>query len=383
MTAAGKDASYTYDAEGRRIGKHYEDILYFIPEGGISYTTVRYPVDTEYFYLGDTLSHVTMEGYRSVNDTEIEVNVDMRFTYDAVGPLSVNYNGTEYFYLKNAQGDVTGIVDAAGTQVVTYTYDAWGKLLSTTGSMAGTLGEYNPLRYRGYVYDTETGLYYLNSRYYNPETGRFINADGYVSTGQGFSGHNMFVYCGNNPVNRVDPSGLFWSSVKNFFRKVGAFIKETFGFELEKTDTVTKQEHSIIPSIISVETGTRTTAVVENSPSNTSTSFFGEIADDGYTTGVRIMTGNIETEYALGFSDTHIAHSVDYGNVSYTFETKTDFMGLRTGGELSYTTVTWDNISTTNYIYVSANGLLVAGVLLTLFTGCSPMGTQNYLPNIG
>ena len=206
MTAAGKDASYTYDAEGHRIGKHYEDILYFIPEGGISYTTVRYPVDTEYFYLGDTLSHVTMEGYRSVNDTEIEVNVDMRFTYDAVGPLSVNYNGAEYFYLKNAQGDVTGIVNAAGTQVVAYTYDAWGKLLSTTGSMAGTLGEYNPLRYRGYVYDTETGLYYLNSRYYNPETGRFINADA-LSDQSSVLGQNLFAYCRNNPVNLSDTTG--------------------------------------------------------------------------------------------------------------------------------------------------------------------------------
>ena len=70
-----------------------------------------------------------------------------------------------------------------------------------------TLGHYNPLRYRGYVYDAETGFYYLNSRYYNPTWGRFINADGFVSTGQGISGDNMFAYCGNNPVNRYDPSG--------------------------------------------------------------------------------------------------------------------------------------------------------------------------------
>ena len=125
---------------------------------------------------------------------QIEVNIDMRFTYDAVGPLSVNYNGTEYFYLKNARGDVTGIVNAAGTQVVAYTYDAWGKLLSTTGSMAGTLGEYIPLRYRGYVYDTETGLYFLNSRYYNPETGRFINADSIIDRSK-ILGANIFSYC--------------------------------------------------------------------------------------------------------------------------------------------------------------------------------------------
>ena len=70
--------------------------------------------------------------------------------------------------------------------MVEYTYDAWGNLLSTTGSLAETLGKLNPLRYRGYVYDHETGLYYLQSRYYDPEIGRFINADALVSTGQAF-----------------------------------------------------------------------------------------------------------------------------------------------------------------------------------------------------
>ena len=97
--------------------------------------------------------------------------------------------------------------------VVEYTYDAWGRLLSTTGSMANTLGLHNPLRYRGYVYDRETGLYYLQSRYYNPEWGRFINADNYPSTGQGLLGNNMFAYCNNNPVIRADSGGEFWHIV--------------------------------------------------------------------------------------------------------------------------------------------------------------------------
>ena len=80
--------------------------------------------------------------------------------------------------MKNAQGDVIGITNNAGDIVVKYEYDAWGALLSTTGSLAGTVGVKNPLRYRGYYYDTESGLYYLNSRYYDPVVGRFVNADG-------------------------------------------------------------------------------------------------------------------------------------------------------------------------------------------------------------
>lgn len=134
----------------------------------------------------------------------------MYFTYDAVGPLSVNFNGTEYFYLKNAQGDVTGLVDSTGTKVVAYTYGPWGEAWGVSGTLASTLGAMNPLRYRGYVYDTETGLYYLNSRYYNPVWGRFINADNQITTGSDLTGTNLFAYCGNNPMNRTDPTGEAW-----------------------------------------------------------------------------------------------------------------------------------------------------------------------------
>ena len=92
--------------------------------------------------------------------------------------------------------------------MVTYTYDEWGKILSVTGTLANTVGQMNPIRYRGYYYDVETGLYYLQSRYYDPETGRFINADGQISgVGGDILGYNMFAYCMNNPVNMSDPSG--------------------------------------------------------------------------------------------------------------------------------------------------------------------------------
>ena len=101
-------------------------------------------------------------------------------------------------------------MDESGVRVVEYIYDAWGKLISTTGTLATTLGADNPFRYRGYYYDTETGLYYLTTRYYDPETGRFINADGIgygLTQYELLNGLNLYSYCINNPVKNYDPAG--------------------------------------------------------------------------------------------------------------------------------------------------------------------------------
>lgn len=173
------DGVQLFNASGQRISKTVNGTTY------------------NYHYLGDQLVEMAWGANR------------MHFTYDAVGPLSVNFNGTEYFYLRNAQGDVTGLVDSAGTKVVSYAYDPWGKTWDASGMLASTLGTFNPLRYRGYVYDTETGLYYLNSRYYNPTWGRFINADSLVTTDTSNpKSANVFSHCENNPVNMADSSGL-------------------------------------------------------------------------------------------------------------------------------------------------------------------------------
>jgi RHS repeat-associated protein len=132
----------------------------------------------------------------------------VHFAYDASGsPIWMRYNGTRYYYETNLQGDVIAILDTNGNSVVQYTYDAWGKLLSTAGTLADTIGTINPLLYRGYIYDHDTGLYYLQSRYYNSTIGRFICADTFVSTGQDLLGNNMFAYCLNNPVNMADDTG--------------------------------------------------------------------------------------------------------------------------------------------------------------------------------
>ena len=169
---------YTYDANGMRTSR--------------SNGTATY----RYVYNGGQLSQMTVGGNT------------LTFTYDANGtPAAVTYNGTVYYYITTLQGDVLMILNADGDIVVDYTYDAWGRLISSSGTMASTLGTINPLRYRGYVYDNETDLYYLQSRYYDPEVGRFINADALVSTGQGILGNNMFAYCGNNPIIYSDDNG--------------------------------------------------------------------------------------------------------------------------------------------------------------------------------
>ena len=119
-----------------------------------------------------------------------------------------------YYYEKNLQGDIVGIMNEAGYKVVSYTYDAWGNPYTPTyvyhsGVSAADRDnvELNPFRYRGYYYDSETGYYYLQTRYYNPEWGRFLNADGYINANGDILGYNMFAYCGNNPVMGIDPSG--------------------------------------------------------------------------------------------------------------------------------------------------------------------------------
>ena len=153
---------------------------------------------TKYYLSGDV---VTLKD----NGTD-----KIYYTYDADGDLiSMNLNGKEYFYIRNVQNDVIGLHDSEGKVVVSYSYDTWGNIVSITGSLKDSVGVKNPYRYRGYRYDEETGLYYLQSRYYNAEWGRFINGDNYGGTKGEILSHNVFAYCLNNPVNMEDGSGCF------------------------------------------------------------------------------------------------------------------------------------------------------------------------------
>ena len=178
LTQNGSTNTYLYNADGIRTQKT------------VNGTT------TEYFLNGSTILA------EKTGDTVIW------FIYDDSGDvLGLIHNGTAYYYLKNQQGDVLKIVDGSGNVVGSYTYDAWGKVLSATGEMA----QANPIRYRSYYYDADTGLYYLQSRYYDPEIGRFISADDtqYLGASGTALGYNLFGYCENNPVNYSDATGKF------------------------------------------------------------------------------------------------------------------------------------------------------------------------------
>ena len=167
-----------------------------------------------------SLEHIyTLDGSRIVSETI--GTVLLVYLYDESGtPIGLQYRTSSYeagqfdtyYFEKNIFGDIVAVYTDTGTKIGSYTYDAWGNCTvslasGTTSLQKSIVRTRNPFRYRGYYYDTETQLYYLQSRYYNPATGRFLNADGYVNANGDLIGFNMYAYCSNNPVMFTDPTG--------------------------------------------------------------------------------------------------------------------------------------------------------------------------------
>ena len=193
-------SSYTFTWRGRELAT--------AEKGGVT-TTYKYGADglrtkktvgsTVYNYYYNSKGQLIRQTWGSNY---------MDFLYDESGnAYSFVYNGTQYYYVRNLQGDVVKILNISGAVVASYTYDAWGKVTSS-----GSIGQINPIRYRGYYYDTDMGFYYLQSRYYDPVVKRFINADDVSLLGANgdFTSLNLYAYCGNNPVDRSDDAGEAW-----------------------------------------------------------------------------------------------------------------------------------------------------------------------------
>ena len=182
-----KTVSFEYNAQGLRTKKRVQLL------GKVT--------ETEYILHGKMVTELVVRKYDVATPTQITEENVLHFFYDAQSrPAKVEYNGEMYTYLHNLQGDIVGILDAGGQTVVQYSYDAWGESVSTVCTLTTELSVLSPFRYRTYVYDEETCLYYLRSRYYNSRWKRFVNADC-------FTEGNLYEYCISNPITLIDNDG--------------------------------------------------------------------------------------------------------------------------------------------------------------------------------
>ena len=290
---------------------------------------------------------------------------------------------TSYDYLKNLQGDILGICSVSGGGIVTilaaYEYDPWGKFLGVRNNSGGVISDEtsialrNPLRYRGYYYDSDTGYYYLKSRYYDPQIGRFINADGYASTGQGFLGYNMFAYCLNNPILCADEGGNAANPRYNVSLICDGFFKQPstasssvensapagsfFGAEASYTFQQ-KYERELAPQfvnmVISCKSGTSTSTILASSgDSSRPLSVYAQGRADNEilsSAGLKINIANFTLNVSIGADDLGVSASIaDHGTIK-SIALTADISQFKIGGE--FATTVWDS-ATSEKIYTN------------------------------
>lgn len=255
-----------------------------------------------------THEYLTQSGkvMRETVKTDGTVTLVLDFIYDESGkPFAmIDQLGAlpkTYYYVLNLQGDVVKLVTESGAVAASYEYDAWGDILSSSGSKA----EINPLRYRGYYYDTETGFYYLQSRYYDPVTHRFINADSYSSTGQGIIGYNMFAYCNNSPVIQADHTGEF-GLLTLVSAVVSAAVNVATTYIAAKA---TGQEYTLTDALVSAAIGA-VNAIPGAGP------FIAGGISGAYSAYTAVKNGATAGEAALCFAVSATATTASIGNLA-------------------------------------------------------------------
>mgnify|MGYP001057208278 CR=1 FL=1 len=255
-----------------------------------------------------THEYLTQSGkvMRETVKTDGTVTLVLDFIYDESGkPFAMidqlGASPKTYYYVLNLQGDVVKLVTESGAVAASYEYDAWGDILSSSGSKA----EINPLRYRGYYYDTETGFYYLQSRYYDPVTHRFINADSYSSTGQGIIGYNMFAYCNNSPVIQADHTGEF-GLLTLVSAVVSAAVNVATTYIAAKA---TGQEYTLTDALVSAAIGA-VNAIPGAGP------FIAGGISGAYSAYTAVKNGATAGEAALCFAVSATATTASIGNLA-------------------------------------------------------------------
>lgn len=213
MLTSFNGESITYDAIGNPLSCKGNTLTWTMGRQLAAYGTNTYTYNEDGIRTSKTVNGVTTKYY--LNGTDIIEQTDgtntLHFYYDNTGEIiGFTYNDNEYFYIKNAQDDIVAIADDLGNVISEYAYDPWGSVVSVTGTNT-EIGNLNPFRYRSYYYDAEIGMYYLQSRYYDPEICRFINCDdvNYIGLTESEISYNPFAYCENNPINNSDKTGFF------------------------------------------------------------------------------------------------------------------------------------------------------------------------------
>ena len=184
---------------GRELSSYQDNtnnITYKYNLDGIRTSKIVNGIETKYYLEGSSIIFEDRNGNM------------IYYIYNGDELLGFIYNSNTYYYHKNIFGDIIGILDSNYNEVVTYTYNSWGLLTNKTDTTTINLSTINPFRYRSYYYDEETNLYYLNSRYYNPEWGRFVNADAIINSNYDTISQNLFVYTSNNFINYSDNDGF-------------------------------------------------------------------------------------------------------------------------------------------------------------------------------
>ena len=270
----GKKIRYYYDHAGNRVKKTVDNVT------------------TEYCMAGDLLVTEKGEGRR------------IWYYYDsAANPVSMRVSGKDYFYVRNLQNDVIALIDDTGETVVEYKYNSWGKILSITGSKAGTIGKINPFRYRGYYYDEETGMYYLKNRYYDPEIRRFISADSYkvvMSSLKTLDNRNLFSYCGQNPINRNDEYGAIWNLIASFAVGAGVSIGCQIVLERKSLDEI-----NWVEAVVSGMSASMNLLGIGNALTSTVIDFAGNLASNMYDTpdfSIAVINAATDTVFGIGLN---------------------------------------------------------------------------------
>ncbi|MCR5636988.1 MAG: hypothetical protein K6F76_07425, partial [Clostridiales bacterium] len=359
-------------------------------------TSVSYKYDDESMRTKKTVNGVVHD-YEYVDGKlmyEKSGSDKLYFSYDAFGnPYSINHNSTYYYYDLNWRGDVIGLRSKNGSFMCSYKYDAWGRFLGAYNTYGNEITNtndialINPIRYRGYYYDTETGFYYLGSRYYDPQMYRFLNADIAIGLIGNSVGLNLFAYCCDNPIVYADNSGTFRSycvtmSDSGGYRKI---IKNSSGsssgFFGAEASCVDQRMHEtelnnifILDTLVSIKSGTKTTSIISKSgDSSRPVSVYAQARNDNLllsSVGLKINAFNATLDFSLGGDNLGATlYTKNGNNCKSSYGIILDISQFKAGfqmGELNYI---GDSVINTEYINASLTATMLMYAYVFIATG--------------